>query len=293
MISKGKLNDSFLCFERRQDLRDKLKGLGICGLFSWLNWLAIAPKPGMHPSKDGAGFKDPFENEDYRRIQITNHIKFDIYRSVEIANLLKFIVGKNQPTSPTSWSDLILQHVGKTSVKNEPRASILYTMHATNHTRSDFNVWAPGKLNTYRNRFVSDSVQAKEFIEAVVNTLETTDPNALVVISGDHGTYVSRISKNDEGFELVDRHSVAIGVWKSENVCAKAVGENGFTANRSGYHTLSTVVMSLVECLSDDRTILANWPTEPAFSFDDIGDSWDRFLAKHLSDSILEVFKHQ
>ena len=212
------------------------------------------------------------------------------------SNTVYMLMGGSPPNNSQldrdKWEDLLLQHIIKNSAKSEPGGSIFYTYNPIGHTPPGWDLRAPGKLNWYRKRFVSRSVLAKELIEAVINTLETADPNALLVIAGDHGTYVSRNSK-DEGFGLVDKHGVAIGVLKSENVCAKAVGENGFTANRSGYHTLSTVVMSLVECLSDDQTILANWPAEPVFSFDRIGDSWDTFLARNLSDSILEVFKRQ
>jgi len=89
----------------------------------------------------------------------------------------------------------------------------------------------------------------------------------------------------------VDRNSVAIGVWKSENPCAKEIGAGRFTPNNSGYHTIPTVVLSLVECLSDNPTILDTLPLVPAFSSDEVGDSWEIFMSRNLSDSLLETFK--
>jgi len=188
------------------------------------------------------------------------------------------------------WYSAVEDHIRESAEASGPHFSVIYTFKPVGHAAPRHDQNNPRHWQKYRDRFKLRSAFAVEIFEEVLEIISEFDPGAILIIAGDHGTMMARQSE-DKGFRLVDRHSVAIGVWKSENVCAKEIGTDGFTPNKSGYHTIPTVVLSLVECLSDNPTILDTLPIVPAFSSDEVGDSWEIFMSRNLSDSLLETFK--
>ena len=94
----------------------------------------------------------------------------------------------------------------------------------------------------------------------------------------------------DEGFRRVDRHGVALGVLKSSNKCSQFYESHDFKANKSGYHTISTVVLSLVSCLAKSPDLLHHIPIVPRFSEDEVGASLEEFISVNLNDGILRTF---
>ena len=249
------LSKSSLCRDQGDGLRDRLVGFGVCTVL-------------------GA----------YREMPSFAEVFGEWWDSD------KGDTGPDRNALAQMWYSAVENHIRESAEASGPHFSVIYTFKPVGHAAPRHDQNNPRHWQKYRDRFIARSAFAVEIFEEILRIISELDPGAILVIAGDHGTMMARNSE-DKGFRLVDRHSVAIGVWKSENVCAKEIGTGGFTTNKSGYHTIPTVVLSLVECLSDNPTILDTLPLAPAFSSDEVGDSWEIFMAKNLSDSILETFK--
>lgn len=255
-----KLKHSILCIENGSSFIDKLRGFGICDLL---------------------GNQSAFPNN------------LEAVRS--FGKILASLVGLNQhqmisPSSPDNdWHELIENHVEKASQDRTPQLTFFYTYDPIGHTKSAYNHTNYSDRTEYKKRFVCQSNRAAIVIERIVELIKRMDNDAVVIVAGDHGTWISRGS-GDPNFKTIDRHLVEIALLKTDNSCVKTHEREGFNPNRAGYHTVSSVILSVVSCLSNDPTLSLDLQTKFIEGIpSDIGLT--EFINENLDDELVETFR--
>jgi hypothetical protein len=66
-------------------------------------------------------------------------------------------------------------------------------IHSPGHTKKGFSLYNPKDLENYSREFVSKKdVRAASYVQRLIRTVQINDPNAVLVIFGDHGALISR-----------------------------------------------------------------------------------------------------
>ena len=142
--------------------------------------------------------------------------------------------------------------------QNNPRLVLYHSLEYTNHTpsaydhnnieeRQDFSKYY---IDAYKNAFV--------FIDELVEYIRKNNTNAIVLIFGDHGSFI-HIKKNDKYLTqtqfissdeldyLHDRHAIRQFYLKTKNSC---IYEDRYSQI---YSTTSREISNIIFCLSSDK----------------------------------------
>ena len=246
------LSQTTLCIDQGTSIRDDLRGFGICKL---LGRYVTLPHLG------------------------------------QLISDLKNITGIDKGTSKNKrWHRAVENQIHLSASERNPQFLFLYTYTPIGHTSAkNYDSNSTDDRNEYRKRFRKQSKLAAKVISDIVTVVKQVDPNAIMVVAGDHGTYVSRRSES-VGFKRVDMHSVSINILKSSNKCTAQYGSDDFKTNKSGYHTISTVLLSLISCLARAPNLVENLPLKPRFSAEEIGATFEEFMTRNLTDEVLMTF---
>jgi len=178
------------------------------------------------------------------------------------------------------WRQKVLDNLEQIPKAQNPQLTFLYIFDPIGHTPKGFK-FRDLDLVEYRRYFERKGAEAARYLEEIVETLSRSDPGAILLVGGDHGLMLSRGSKNTR-FVIVDQRGVAIGIWKSQNACASRVGEQGFSPNSQGYHTISTALRSVIACLAERPESVTSLPLVARFDASVVGKSWAEFLARNI-----------
>jgi len=161
--------------------------------------------------------------------------------------------GNNVSLNGASYPDYLFERVKKTAADNTPWFTIAH-IYMPGHTAKDFRKNKAADRLAFREYFEKRSRIAAQQIENLFITLNKYDPNAIVMISGDHGAFVSRgvkLNKNTRlprnkkhwPFFIQDNHGIVIAVWP-ENVCPndlRPIEDKGYAVN-------TDVARALLKC---------------------------------------------
>jgi len=188
------------------------------------------------------------------------------------------------------WRQMVLDHIDQASRVTTPQLTFFYIFDPIGHTWKGFSFDKSEDLKKYREHFLQKSAEARTYLSQIISKLRQQDPNAILLIGGDHGSFISLKSK-DEGFLLVDKRAVAIALWKSAHRCTGDAEANGFSPNPKGYHTISTVLRSIISCLSADPNSVMRMPLVADVDEDRIYPSWEEFLSRNINEDIRVILK--
>ena len=106
--------------------------------------------------------------------------------------------------------------------------------------RRQFKQWYTARIN-----------HARVYLEEIVSHLKTNDPNAILLVYGDHGPFLSRhVSvETDAVFVIQDHFGVLGGIYPRDR-CAASFDE----ASSQGYMTVLDAVHGLLHCLSGGKS---------------------------------------
>ena len=154
------------------------------------------------------------------------------------------------------WPDLLFQRIRETAAAPGPWLTLGY-IFSPGHVWTGFNQNNPQDVQTYRNAFAtqSDKVTAG-YLRSLMQTIKTHDPQAVVVVFGDHGSHVtwgSGISHrellgnlpphpNPELLKAVQDHRGALIAVYPKEFCPEEFQQEPYPLSRLG--------RSLVKCLS-------------------------------------------
>ena len=127
-------------------------------------------------------------------------------------------------------------------------------LYMPGHTESYFRYDDQDHRDQFKSFYTRESNSAARYLEDIVAHLKQHDPNAILLVYGDHGPLVSRGMRFDEAPEMVvqDRFGVLGGVYPRDR-CTTYID----AAEEQGYLTVLDAVHAILGCLSGGQSVLA------------------------------------
>ncbi len=130
--------------------------------------------------------------------------------------------------SPKDLVGPILSRISAIGNEKQPWFTIAH-IYMPGHTRKTFRYDNMKDLSEYRELYSSRTKTAADYLKRILDAIISEDPDAIVLITGDHGAYVSRglepnKIKDDAAredalkFVVQDRKGINIAVWPGD-VC--------------------------------------------------------------------------
>lgn len=150
---------------------------------------------------------------------------------------------------PTSVRDVI---VGDGKI-NRPRFTMHYIYTPIGHASNTLDSSDKDAVSKYVKFFDSQARKLSDVLKALKEDVLKSDPNAIVMVSGDHGAYLSRSVKRDEdpAFFYQDRHAVSLSLLKTDNRCLKEKGHL-LKYSQGPSTSPSRVFAGIIRCLASD-----------------------------------------
>ena len=165
--------------------------------------------------------------------------------------IYNLIFGSDLGFSDSNWHQKILAQIEENGKSNKPTLSFLYTYNPIGHTSFNYDHDNQHDRIQYREYFIRNSKRLAQQIVDIKHKIDKEDPNSIVLIFGDHGTFLSRseIFENNPEFFVKDRHRIVIALAKTQNECGKISSLN----INDNYNTPSRILLAIFECLSNEE----------------------------------------
>ena len=130
---------------------------------------------------------------------------------------------------------------------NEGPQFVMAHITSPAHTRKIFRYSNVVQLQKFRDYYIEETKIAARYLKIIVDHLEENDPNAILLVYGDHGPLLSRGLEFEGNREFVfqDHYGILGGVYPPD-VCANELDK----ASAKGYMTTLDAVHALLRCLS-------------------------------------------
>ena len=151
-----------------------------------------------------------------------------------------------------TWETLSAEQVTKVNTSDGPQFVIAH-MGVPTHTGRTFQYDNAARVGKFRAKYFDASERAAGYLRAIIRHLEEKDPNAILLVYGDHGPFLSRGVKFEDNPEFVvqDNYGVLGGVYP-DDACAPWFD----AASAQGYMTALDAVHAVLRCLSDGEGAL-------------------------------------
>ena len=145
------------------------------------------------------------------------------------------------------WDNMLsAERVTKVSGDNGPQF-VMAHLYPPGHVDKSFRYDNAEHLEKFRAKYVRESEKAARYLELIIRHLEANDPNAILLVYGDHGLLVSQGLgfEDNRGFVVQDNYGVLGGVYP-RGACSAWFDE----ASTRGYMTILDAVHAILRCLS-------------------------------------------
>ncbi len=145
-----------------------------------------------------------------------------------------------------TWETLSAEQVTKVRVNDGPQFVIAH-IGVPIHTEKTFKYDDEAHVEKFRALYLDASERAGGYLELIIRHLEENDPNAILLVYGDHGLFLSRGVRFEDNPEFVIQDNLGVlgGVYPHD-ACAAWFAE----AQAQGYMTSLDAVHALLRCLS-------------------------------------------
>ncbi len=149
-------------------------------------------------------------------------------------------------------SALSAEQITKVNVDDKPQFVIAH-LNAPGHTRQSYRYGDAGQPEAYRRRYINNSERAAGYLDLIIRHLEENDPDAILLVYGDHGPFLSKglQFEDDPEFVFQDNYGILGGVYPRDT-CAGWFDE----ASAQGWMTILDAVHALLRCLSGGESPL-------------------------------------
>lgn len=143
--------------------------------------------------------------------------------------------------------DFLIKKLREGLKKARPQIVVAY-MYTPGHTSKTFNLKKAGDLENYKDSYTENSVDTASYIQKIVNFVSDEDPNAILYVFGDHGSWISRKMQFEENKNLFiqDRFAVYGGIFPRER-CEESFS----TPYTTEFMTITQGAHMIIRCLSD------------------------------------------
>ena len=184
-------------------------------------------------------------------------------------SLYKVIFSSDENNEIGNFHDQVMTTINGNLTNEKPVLTFVYTYNPIGHTSAAYNHNNLDQRSKYRDYYLEGSHKLVNQLPQILEKIRSEDSNALVVVFGDHGAFLSRQvdPKVDPEFYYNDRNGIMLAVAKTDHPCS-----DRFASYREDtYNTPSRVVVEIFNCLSDGQLSLED------ASFDE-----DPEIAKHI-----------
>jgi hypothetical protein len=168
------------------------------------------------------------------------------------------------------FQDKAIKNIEMTELTNSPWVTA-HHFQTIGHVGSSFVTYDKSELKKYIDNYKRKMLIVSEYIEKI---LKAAGSDSIVLIMGDHGSYIStslkgydNLTKDEKSFFVQDRHGVLTALFGVSNACDKKLvpyyswkkhGENISYAKdplpsdiKGGFTSSARVISGVVRCLSD------------------------------------------
>lgn len=145
------------------------------------------------------------------------------------------------------WLAVLTAAVVSDKMAGQPRFNFFHTVLPIGHTPPGYNNADQRMREDFKEYYVEGSKLLSRQIQTLYAKITDVDPQAIVLIFGDHGSYLSQqASKTDDPiFYFKDHNRIMLGVMKTDNHCASDF-ERHFSRK---YATVPRVLLDIFVCL--------------------------------------------
>ena len=149
-------------------------------------------------------------------------------------------------------SALSAERITKVNADANPQF-VMAHLYPPRHADNSFRYDDAEKLEAFRRGYINGSERAARYLDLVIRHLKENDPDAILLVYGDHGLFLSRgvHFEDDPEFVFQDHFGILGGVYPRDT-CAGWFDE----ASSQGYMTILDAVHALLRCLSDGESPL-------------------------------------
>ena len=151
------------------------------------------------------------------------------------------------------WKNMLTaEEVTKVSVNDGPQF-VMAHLYKPGHTAKSFRYGNVEQFERFRSEYIRSSDKAARFLELIIRHLEENDPDAILLVYGDHGPFLSQglEFEDDPKFVFQDNYGVLGGVYPRDR-CAAWFDEGA----AQGYMTILDAVHAILRCLSGGESAL-------------------------------------
>ena len=142
--------------------------------------------------------------------------------------------------------DMSAERITKVNADDKPQF-VMAHLYAPGHTGNLFRYDDAEQLEEFRREYINGSERAARYLDLIIRHLEENDPDAILLVYGDHGPFLSQGLQFDDDPEFVfQNHFGILGGVYPRDTCAGWFDE----ASSRGYMTILDAVHALVRCLS-------------------------------------------
>ena len=159
----------------------------------------------------------------------------------------------------TPWRRVI-DHLGyEVSSSERPQFSLAH-LYTPGHTAISFHHNDEDRYHAFRERYLLGSMEAASLLNRLLHHLDERDPEAILLVYGDHGPFLSNNVPFADAPEFVvqDHYGVLGGIYPPD-ACAEWFDR---TQEQLGYLTLLDAVHTVIRCLSGGESALRVTPQE-------------------------------
>ena len=169
--------------------------------------------------------------------------------------------GRPGPAGYATAKRRVLAYLFGVSSRKGPQF-VMAHLYAPAHTNLSFSYHDEGHLRAFSYHYVRRSIHAAHLLALLLNHLREHDPEAILLVYGDHGPFLSRnVAFADAPEFVVQDHYGALGGVHPPDACAHWFDE---VQQRLGYLTLVDAAHVVIRCLSGGESALRVTPKEHA-----------------------------
>ncbi len=147
---------------------------------------------------------------------------------------------------------LTAEQVTKVSGNDGPQFVMVH-VYLPGHVGQLFEYGDAEQFEEFKAQYFRASAKAARYLELIIRHLEANDPDAILLVYGDHGPLLSHQLDFEDNREFVfqDHYGIIGGVYPSDT-CAAQFDE----ASAQGYMTTLDAVHAVIRCLSGGESAL-------------------------------------
>jgi hypothetical protein len=150
------------------------------------------------------------------------------------------------PNQQVSGVDLLLPYLQELSTRDGPQVLFAHLRPPFHVQRKTFTGTVE-QIDRFRRSYKSWSEQAAANIKLIQDQIFASDPKAILLVFGDHGIWLSNVTKytDNKEFYVLDRYAILGGIYPADT-CSEVFGH----VNGKSHLTMPWVARSLLQCLS-------------------------------------------